>query len=133
MIIANRILRIGTSPATGLHYTKEALLEMVQRWEERSKQSSLPITWVMVNPQDVQPNFVDLEQVGAYVKNMFVDDEGLVVEMEVLETTSSGSTLAINASDGIRSITPNVVGVVEDSNVKNAQISSISIITGKDK
>lgn len=123
MIIVSRLLRHSEANADGITYSKEALEYIA------SMQKGKMILGVL---GDELPGYLDLTKVATKVVNMHVDDEGLVVEQEVLDT-EYGNALAnlLNDSAVVNLIkfTPLVVGTCDkDSTVRTpVEIRRITI------
>lgn len=85
MIIVSRLLRISPPHADGIIYTKESLESIVASWHDNKD------TPVLGFIGDSTPGYMDLADVATKVVNMYVDDEGLIVEQEVLQTPKGDS------------------------------------------
>lgn len=79
--IANRLLRYGRSDITGVTYTRDELAKMVIAWEGNDN----PVFGTFPDPS-VPLSYTDISKIATKVTNMWLDDEGLVVEQEVLDT-----------------------------------------------
>lgn len=83
MIFVSRVLRIGKSSLSGITYTREALEALVEHW----KQKDTPTFGTLEESSDnMYSKYVDLEKVASKVVHMEVDEEGLVVHQEILDT-----------------------------------------------
>jgi len=83
MIFVSRVLRIGTSSLSGITYTREALEELVETWK---KKDSITFGTLEASSDNMYSKYVDLEAVASKIVHMEVDDEGLVVHQEILDT-----------------------------------------------
>ncbi len=134
MKIASRVLRYGRSPLSGVTYTREALEEAL----EKQKGSENPLLGQLINDNNVNSNGFDLTMVATKVTNMWLDDEGLVVEQEVLDTPMGKELSKIvteleGDDETIRElvtmqITPLMTGVLDNGyNATDLRLLSISI------
>jgi hypothetical protein len=83
MIFVSRVLRIGKSSLSQVTYTREALEELVENWK---KKDSVTFGTLEESSDNMYSKYVDLEKVASKVVHMEVDDEGLVVHQEILDT-----------------------------------------------
>lgn len=83
MIFVSRPLRIGKSDTYGIYYPRETLEAMVAEWESNGKP---PIFGLLGQSIDAtHQGIIDIECVATQVVGMKVDDEGLVVQQEILK------------------------------------------------
>lgn len=84
MIFVSRPLRIGKSESYGIYYPRETMEAMVAEWESEGKP---PIYGLLGQSVDtIRQGIIDTECIATQIVGLSVDDEGLVVQQEVLET-----------------------------------------------
>ena len=137
MVIVQRLLHIGKSPISGMLYTREAL----ERLLEHHKLKTTPVM-VEVSRNEINYNHntfqVDLENVAGFIEDMYLDDEGLIVHIKLLETPMGleiSKLLNIDENDGVVNnhtlrVSPNMSGsteILEDRTVvvTNLELHSI--------
>lgn len=78
----HRILPIGKSSLSGRVYPKEELDKVVESFKESTK----PLFAVLDNTGFLRQGYIDLESIAGKVEHLELDDEGLIVYIEVLQT-----------------------------------------------
>lgn len=84
MIFVSRPLRIGKSENYGVTYPRETIEAMVSKWESDGKPALFGV--IDQSPESIQSGTIDLDKIATQIVAMSVDDEGLVIEQEVLDT-----------------------------------------------
>ena len=116
--IANRLIRYGRSSISGVTYTREALEKMVAEWNASKKNVTLGYIPDSTTPRQ----YLDLSRAATKVTDMWLDDEGLVVEQEILDTPMGNIMRAlVDASleetvpqDRLFSLSANIVGSLDN-------------------
>lgn len=83
MIFVSRPLRIGKSDTYGIYYLRETIEAMIAEWESNGKPPIYGLLGQSV--ESIREGIIDTDCVATQVVSMSVDDEGLVVEQEVLD------------------------------------------------
>lgn len=83
MIFVSRPLRIGKSETYGIYYPRETLEAMVFEWECNGKPPIYGLLGQSI--ETIHQGIIDVECVATHIVGMSVDDEGLVVQQEILE------------------------------------------------
>lgn len=117
MIFVSRVLRIGTSTITGIHYSKEALQSMVDVWVARNHTANNELFGTVGSMPD--DGYIDLTHVATRVVNMYVDDEGLVVEQEVLDTPMGKCLTELLDNETPLQVIPSVYGTIKDNVIQS--------------
>ena len=85
MIFVSRPLRIGKSDTYGIYYPRETIEAMVAEWESEGKPPIYGLLGQSI--ETIRQGIIDTECVATQVVGMSIDDEGLVVQQEVLEVS----------------------------------------------
>ncbi|QDJ96531.1 hypothetical protein Xoosp13_345 [Xanthomonas phage Xoo-sp13] len=128
MIFVSRLIRYGVSPVTGVNYTREELERMIARWKDTENERPIFGTLNTVTPKEIdvnEPFVVNLDEVATKIIDMYLDDEGLIVHQEILDTVSGNKVLgAIELEEeypeligGTLTVNPNIAGSLTEDKV----------------
>ena len=132
MIFVSRLIRFGVSPVSGILYSRDILENMLHKWT--ITKDTIP-TFGIFNDGSHMSEYLELDKICSKIVKMELDDEGLVVYQEILETPNGNvlkNLLELDskaASDGgemMIQVSPNMMGIVENKVAMDMQLVSVS-------
>ena len=119
-ILVHRPLRHTDKTPSGRIYSRELLEQFINDWMTGGKTMFGTLGQTAYSRQ---AHVTDLSEVATIVIGMHVDDEGLVIQQQMVDTPSGNILLDLYKKDVTVNVLPRIIGRVDDEgNVYDAKL-----------